>query len=107
MNASLLVTELFPALKEHKIDFLKVRGAIGQTGNDAGVYRTSTWYRIANFGTTGTGNNYYTTLPFGGVLGMTSSNTIPGTDLKPEMTTEYELGLLGNFFDNQLSIDCI
>lgn len=105
VNASLLVTELFPALKEHDIDFLKVRAAIGQTGNDASVYRTSTWYRIADFGTTGTGYNYYTTLPFGGVLGMTSSNTIPSTDLKPEMTTEYEIGLSGNFFDNRLSVD--
>lgn len=105
VNASLLITELFPTLKDSKVDFLKVRAAVGQTGNDASVYRTSTWYRIADFGSTSSSYNYYTTLPFGGVLGMTSSNTIPSTDLKPEMTTEYEFGVSGNFFDNRLSVD--
>lgn len=105
VNASLIVSELFPELKENNVDFLKVRAAIGQTGNDAGVYRTSTWYRIADFGTTTSSYNYYTTLPFGGVLGMTSNNTLPSTNLKPEMTTEYEFGLSGNFFKNRLSLD--
>lgn len=105
VNASLILSELLP-LKDYKVDFLKVRAAVGQTGNDATVYRTSSWYRVADFGVSGaTGYNYYTSLPFGGVLGMTSNSTLPSTNLKPEKTTEWEIGLQGNFFSKRLSID--
>lgn len=105
VNASVILTELFPKLKENKVDFLKVRAAIGQTGNDADVYRTSSWYRIADFAGTDASYNYYTTLPFGGVLGMTSNNTLPSSTLKPEITTEYEAGFSANFFGNRLTVD--
>ena len=96
-NLSLLVTEMIPSLKDNGVDFLKVRGAIGQTGNDADVYKTSSWYQIAQF--------YYTYMPIGGVMGMTSNNTKPSTNLKPEMTTEYEFGISANFFGNRLGFD--
>ena len=104
-NVSILLHQIMPTLKDYKIDFFKLRAAVGQTGNDADVYRTSSWYRIANFAATGNSYNYYTTLPFGGVLGMTSNNTVPSTNLKPEMTTEYEFGVSANFFDNRLILD--
>lgn len=105
VNVSLILSELIPSMQNSFVDFLKVRAAIGQTGNDADVYRTSSWYRMADFATSSSGTNYYTRLPFGGVLGMTSNNTVPSKDLKPEMTTEYELGLSGNFFDRRFSFD--
>ncbi|MEG1008117.1 MAG: TonB-dependent receptor, partial [Bacteroides sp.] len=105
VNASVILSELFPKLKENKVDFLKVRAAIGQTGNDADVYKTSDWYRLASFAGTAAGYNYYTALPFGGVLGMTSNNTVGSKILKPEITTEYEFGVSGNFFGNRLTVD--
>lgn len=83
-------------LKEHQVDFLKVRAALGQTGNDANVYKTTSWYQIANFKDI---NGYYTSMPIGGVMGMTSNNTLPSSSLKPEMTTEYEFGLSGSFLE--------
>ncbi|WP_042371195.1 SusC/RagA family TonB-linked outer membrane protein [Bacteroides neonati] len=104
-NASVILSELFPKLKENKVDFLKIRAAIGQTGNDADVYKTSDWYRMANFAGTASSYNYYTSLPFGGVLGMTSNNTVGSKTLKPEITTEYEFGVSGNFFGNRLTVD--
>lgn len=101
-NVSFLLTEMMPSLKEHQVDFLKVRAALGQTGNDANVYKTTSWYQIANFKDI---NGYYTSMPIGGVMGMTSNNTLPSTNLKPEMTTEYEVGLSGSFFNNRLTVD--
>lgn len=96
-NISFILTELFPALRNNKIDFLKVRAALGQTGNDAGVYRTSSWYEPYN--------SYYTYLPIHGVLGLTQYNRLESNSLKPEITTEYELGVQGNFFNNRVHLD--
>jgi hypothetical protein len=48
---------------------------------------------------------YYTHLPIGGVSGLSIHNRLPNTDLKPEMTTEYEVGLSGSFWDNRVSLD--
>jgi TonB-linked SusC/RagA family outer membrane protein len=97
VNASVLLTEMFPALKENYVDYLKVRGAIGQTGNDASVFRTASWFSLGEFS--------YTYLPIGGNPGLTENNRMPNTDLKPEISTEYEVGVQGNFFDNRVSID--
>ncbi len=101
-NISMIVTELLPSLKENNIDFLKVRAAVGQTGSDADVFKTVGWYNPV-------GQAYqtynYTNLPLNGVSGLTENTTKPSTDLRPEMTTEYEFGVSGNFFKNRLSID--
>ncbi|MDR1880371.1 MAG: SusC/RagA family TonB-linked outer membrane protein [Tannerellaceae bacterium] len=100
VNASLILSELLPSLKDHQIDFLKVRAAVGQTGNDAGVYRTSTWFTPLTSSTF-----YYTRLPIGGVSGLSENNRLPSQILKPEMTTEYELGVSGNFLGNRIRVD--
>ena len=99
VNASVLLNQAIPALKEIKdINLLKVRAAIGQTGNDANVYMTSSYYvPWTDYG--------YTYLPIGGVSALTEFNRLPNTDLKPEITTEYEMGLSGAFFGNRLSFD--
>jgi TonB-linked SusC/RagA family outer membrane protein len=103
VNLSAILTEWIPALKESKyVNFLKVRAAVGKTGSDADVYRTSSWYNIANYKDL---NSYYTSLPMNSVMGMTSSNTVPSNTLKPEMTTEYEFGVNGNFFENRVTLD--
>lgn len=102
-NVSFLLTELLPSLKDNQVDFLKVRAAIGQTGNDADVYKTSSWFTpVGKF----TGASfYYTFLPLGGVSGLSEYNYLPSSTLKPEMTTEYEFGVSGNFFDNRITAD--
>ena len=97
-NVSVLLNQAIPALKNVKqIDLLKVRAAIGQTGNDANVYMTNSYYVPAQY--------YYTYLPISGVSGLTEYNRLPNKSLKPEITTEYELGLSGTFFGNRLSFD--
>ncbi len=101
-NISFLLTELMPELKASNVDFLKLRAAIGQTGNDANVYRTKGWYNTL---TNSNSTYYYTWLPIGGVSGLTLHNRLASTDLKPEISTEYELGITGNFFGNRITID--
>ena len=101
VNLSFLLTELMPELKASQINFLKVRAAIGQTGNDTDVFRTSGWYNTLTSSTM----FYYTHLPIGGASGLSLHNRLPNTDLKPEMTTEYEFGVSGSFFDNRVSMD--
>lgn len=97
-NVSVLLNQALPSLKQIKqIDLLKVRAAVGQTGNDAGTYMTNSYYTPASY--------YYTYLPLNGVSGLTEYNRLPSTNLKPEITTEYELGLSGTFFGNRLSFD--
>ena len=36
---------------------------------------------------------------------MTESNRLPNTDLKPEITTEWELGLTTHLFNNRINLD--
>ncbi len=96
-NASVLLTNLFPGLKDTKFDLLKVRVAAGQTGNDAGVYKTASYFSPVSIN--------YTKLPLNGASGLTESNTKPALNLKPEMTTEWEIGLTAALFQNRLNID--
>lgn len=101
-NGSLLMTEMLPSIKSKTLNFLKVRLAYGQTGNDALAYLTGLpyyskpKYRIG-FGTS--------TPPNGLPAGLGRDNTIPSTSLRPEISTETEVGIDLRMFNNRLSID--
>lgn len=85
------------------IDFGKLRLAYGRTGNDAGVYLTSATY------VQGFTDGYYgldlTTFPHGGVNAFQAAATIGSSNLKPEMTTEFETGLNMQFFKGRIGFD--
>ena len=98
---SWIFTKLIP---ENKIlDFGKLRLAYGKTGNDADPYQTSARYEQ------GTSRAYYgadvAKFPMSGVNAFQARNTIGSSDLKPEMTTEYEIGLNLAFLNNRINID--
>ena len=101
INTSVILTDMFPSLKNNVIDFLKVRAAWGQTGNDADVYRTLAYY-IPDHISSGYG---YLDTPLNGALGLTEYNRQPNNNLKPEKTSEWELGLTANFLSNRIGID--
>jgi TonB-linked SusC/RagA family outer membrane protein len=102
INGALLLTEAFPALKNGNIlDYAKIRAAWGQTGNDAPVYRTYGKYIPTNINL-GFGN---LNMPIGGVLGMSLSNLEGNINLKPEITTDIEIGTELKFFKNRIGID--
>lgn len=99
-NASVILTDLFD-IKSDVLSFLKIRGGYGQTGNDAPAYYTSSYYYLASasaaFGSL--------TFPLNSFVGLNKSSRIPSTDLKPEISTEAEVGIDARFFKNRFSVD--
>ena len=98
---SWIFTKLIP--KNDILDFGKIRLAYGQTGNDADPYYTAASfvqaYSIGYY--SGSGINF----PFSGVNAFQTASTAGSTDLKPEMTTEFETGLNLEFFHGRLGLD--
>ena len=98
---SWIFTKLIP--KNDILDFGKLRLAYGKTGNDASPYYTSRRF------IQGTSRAYYgsdvASFPMSGVNAFQESATIGSSDLKPEMTTEYEVGLNLAFFGNRINVD--
>lgn len=99
VNGSFVFSEL---MKDSRIlSYGKLRASWAQVGNDASPYLLNTYYdrgKIeSSFGST--------LFPFNGIPGLTQTNTIGNPDLKPEITTAFEVGTELNFFDNRLSID--
>lgn len=101
VNTTFVFTDAFTQLKEGVMDLLKLRLAYGKTGNDTDPYRTGSVFVPVRV-----------TLPFGrmdmpfdNTPGLTKSNTLGNNDLRPEITTESEVGISANFFDNRLRFD--
>ena len=101
VTLSWIFTKLIP--KNKILDFGKVRLAYGKTGNDADPYYTSARY------VQGTSRAYYgadvAKFPMSGVNSFQASATIGSSDLKPEMTSEFEVGVNLAFFNNRINID--
>src|SRR5690606_9465915 len=64
------------------IDYGKIRLSVAKVGSDAPAYRLSTNYNEAG----------HVEYPFNGTLAYLQSNSLGNPDLKPESTTEYEIG---------------
>jgi TonB-linked SusC/RagA family outer membrane protein len=98
---SWIFTELLE--KNDILDFGKVRLAYGKTGNDAGAYLIYPSY------VQGYSDGYYggdlTLFPFNGVNAFQASATAGSSSLKPEMTTEFEIGLNLALLKNRINID--
>ena len=101
VNASVILTEAIKSLNTPTLNYLKIRGGIGQTGNDALPYLTVNKYLPTQIGL-GFGNLY---TPLNGISGLTESNTLTSQNLKPEITTESELGIDLKMFENRLGLD--
>jgi len=98
---SWIFTQLLP--KNDILEFGKLRLAYGKTGNDADPYQTAVRF------IQGTSRAYYGTdvakFPMNGFNSFQASSTIGSSDLKPEMTTEYEVGLNLALLKNRINID--
>ena len=81
--------------------FLKLRASYAQLGNDTDPYKTESSMSPGN-SALGFGNIL---LPIGGVNGYEFNALLGNSDLKPEMTTEYEVGFESNFFKKRLNLD--
>ncbi|WP_372773225.1 SusC/RagA family TonB-linked outer membrane protein [Mangrovibacterium sp.] len=98
---SWIFTELLP--KNNVLSFGKLRLAYGKTGNDADPYLTSSKYIQAY------ANGYYgsdiASFPMNGTNSFMTSATAGSIDLKPEMTSESEIGLNLQFYKGRFGID--
>ncbi|MFI5159888.1 MAG: SusC/RagA family TonB-linked outer membrane protein [Sphingobacteriales bacterium] len=92
---SFVPTEALPFLKDNKIlDFWKIYGSLSRVGNiNIGPYE------INNV------NGLTGGFPFGSLGGLSASTTNYSPTLKPELTTEFEVGTDFGLFGDRLNID--
>ncbi len=104
VTGSFIFSELFSDDLKKIIPFGKFRAAWGKTGNDAGIYMTSSVYSQATANSSGW---YDSSFPFtnGSWNAYTKGNVLGSNTLSPEMTTETELGLNMAFLQNRISFD--
>ncbi|WP_081169242.1 SusC/RagA family TonB-linked outer membrane protein [Niastella populi] len=101
-SASFVFTELMRNSRLADIlDYGKLRASIAQVGNDANPYLLENYYARPEI----EGNFGSTTFPFNGVPGLTRFGRIANPDLKPEITTAWEVGTEMNFWNNRLYLD--
>ncbi|RYZ30014.1 MAG: SusC/RagA family TonB-linked outer membrane protein, partial [Chitinophagaceae bacterium] len=102
VSGSFVFTEFLksPAIAKW-LSYGKLRSSWAQVGNDANPYLLESYYGKASF-TSGFGT---TTLPFGSVPGYTLGNQIGSPNLKPEITTAFEIGADLGLLRNRLNID--
>jgi len=94
-------TELLEPIQEI-LPFGKLRLSIAQVGNDAPLYATQTAHIKANPGDGQRGNIDY---PFNGQGSYLETNIMGNPELKPEISTEYEIGADLRFLDNRINLD--
>ncbi len=100
VNSSFVFTELLPQLSK-VIPFGKIRVSWTQVGNDAPPYLI---YDV--FTSAGHSDGYgFLSYPLAGINSFEVSNLIGNENLKPELTTEMEMGTDLRFFDNRIGID--
>ncbi|QHT65984.1 SusC/RagA family TonB-linked outer membrane protein [Rhodocytophaga rosea] len=82
--------------------FGKLRMSYAAIGNDAPTYSLTSTYSQSNPGDGQRGNIQY---PFQGINGFELTNIQGNPNLKPERTTEFEIGLDLQFLRNRFRID--
>ena len=85
VSTSFLLNELFTLPGE--VSFAKVRASWAQVGNDTRPFQTVKYYDTIF------GNNF------------TNSPTLFNADLKPEITSSYEVGIDVRLFNNRIGLD--
>ena len=91
VTGSALLSDIFPALKENKINFLKLRGSWAKVGSTGalGAYSLNQTYGLSNSG-------------FGNQASVPNTQFNP--NLKAEMVTSIEFGIDAKMFNNRLRL---
>ena len=98
VNASLVWSELLKM--PDFINYGKIRASAAQVGNDAPPYALQSVF-VTGSVTDGFANSQLN-FPLNGVPGFTQGNVIGNPNLKPEITTSYELGLELSLFKDRI-----
>jgi TonB-linked SusC/RagA family outer membrane protein len=101
LGGSFILSELI----ENKdiFNYAKLRGSWGVTGNDADLYATETYYNAGSAG--GDGFISSNVFPLFSSVAFERSSLLGNNQIRPEKTTEFEVGAEFKFFDNKLSLD--
>ena len=102
LTGSFVVSELFNDEMKSWFSFAKVRAAYGKTGNDADPYMTGNVFQQSVADKDRWGEVKF---PLKGTNAFTLGNILGNKGLKPEMTTEFEIGGNVAFFNGRLSVD--
>ncbi|MBS4042880.1 MAG: SusC/RagA family TonB-linked outer membrane protein [Chitinophagaceae bacterium] len=99
---SAVITDAIPALKSNILSFWKVRANYGVVGRAAPIYSTDN-YAAPGGAADGFGPNI--AYPFNGITGYTISNAAGNVKLKPEFTTEWEIGTDARFWNDRIRLE--
>ena len=100
-SASFIFSEALN-IKGDILNYGKLRVGAAKTARDAEVYLTQQTFQLGEFADGFTDGIVF---PFNGLPGYTVDNTIANANLKPEFTTEYEIGVELKMFKNRLGLD--
>ena len=107
VDASLILTDAIPALKDNAIlSFAKVRGGWSKTGQIS----LANWYATLPSFVSGTGNNdpgdfSAVGFPYGSLGGYQLNRTLSNPNLKPEITQEIEAGFELSFIKSRIHLN--
>jgi hypothetical protein len=94
-------SELFDDKTRGVWSYGKIRASYARVGNDANPYLWTTTYSK----TTANGDFGSLIFPFVDVPGFSYGDVIGNPDIKPEYSTEFEIGTENSFFNDRLSLD--
>ncbi len=92
VNTSIVLSDAIPAIKNHGISYLKIRGSVAQVGNDASPYELRTTYSGLSS-------------KFNGLPQFTLGDAINNPTLKPEITKSSEGGVELGLLDGRVTLD--
>ncbi len=90
-SLSAVLTDLFPAIKNNVLSFVKLRTSTSMVRRDLEPYQTSA--------------NYIISQGWGGNSVASANNNYPNSDIKPEKVVSYEFGGDFRLLDNRISVD--
>lgn len=103
VGTSVIVSDLLGIKSNPYLNHLKLRGSLGTTGKDAGLYLLNSTF-IGN-PTLALLGDHDLTFPLNGQSGFTVSNQIGNPNLMPELTTTYEFGADVSLLNNRINVD--
>jgi TonB-linked SusC/RagA family outer membrane protein len=99
-GSSFVFTELFDS---GDMNYGKIRGSYGKTGNDAPLYSTLTYYNAAASG--GDGFIDANQFPIFSTVAFERGSLLGNDNITPETTEEFEVGAEFNFYDSRIKFD--
>ncbi|MGK2864235.1 MAG: SusC/RagA family TonB-linked outer membrane protein [Chitinophagaceae bacterium] len=99
---SVVLTEAIPSIKSDFVNQLKIRTNYGKVGRGPGAYNTDNY---ASVGGAADGFGPAISFPFNNLLGYTINDNAGNPELKPEFTTEGEIGLDATLWNSRIILE--